>query len=192
MTKFKVMLVALAATAVVAAGQVGVAQALNCGSGTASKAILSGTFTLNFLGGGVEEDGNDPAAESGSVTVDGKGDVTGGVIRCNIGEAEYVTTISGGCYTINSDGTGFMAITTDDRVCDQRSGVDLQLAISYAGNQFQFTTQTPARHDASGRIRSGATCTAEWRCQRSLSQQSRSIRTSARSASFRSMARLPG
>jgi len=142
MVKFRAMLVALAATAVFAA-QVGVARATNCGSGTASKAILSGTYTLNFLGNNVT--GVSPLAGSGSVTLDGKGDVTGGVIRCNQFSSsnpddENDATITGGCYTINFDGTGFMAITTTDPVCGKDPGVDLQLAISFAGNQFQFSS----------------------------------------------------
>jgi hypothetical protein len=86
MIKFRVMLMALAA-AVLAVGQVGVARAqLDCvdsAPGGGSKAILSGTYTLNFLGSEFDRSGNFPIAGSGSVTVDGKGNVTGGVIRCN-------------------------------------------------------------------------------------------------------------
>jgi hypothetical protein len=145
MLKFRVMLVALAAT-VFAVGQVGVARALNCTNsapGGGSKAILSGTYTLNFLGSAWDEDGDVPVAGSGSVTLDGKGDVTGGVIRCNFDRDEIISPVTGGCYTVNTDGTAFMTIATGSDVCDEeeeKAGVDLQLAISFAGNQFQFSS----------------------------------------------------
>ena len=142
MFKFKAMLVAFVA-GVFAAGQIGVARAtLSCGSGTASKKNLKGNYTLNFSGTEYDEDGDYPFAASGSVTLDGKGNVTGGVINCNIYEEEYTSTINGGCYTINSDDTGFMTITTTgDDVCDYDTGVDLQLAISNgSGSQFQFSS----------------------------------------------------
>jgi hypothetical protein len=144
MLKFRVMLVALAAT-VFAVGQVGVARAqpncTNTSPGGGSKAIISGTYTINFLGSEWNDSGDAPLAGSGSVTVDGKGDVTGGVIRCNQFDNEWTSTITGGCYTINRDGTGFMAILTGESdVCDEDPGVDLQLAVSFAGNQFQFSS----------------------------------------------------
>jgi len=140
--------VALAATAL-AVGQVGVARATNCTDrgefGGGSPAIISGTYTINFLGSESDESGNYPVAGSGSVKVDGKGNVTGGVIRCNYDFAEYTSTIVGGCYTTDTDGTAFMAITTSDEegasgVCNFDDGVDLQLAISYGGGQFQFSS----------------------------------------------------
>jgi hypothetical protein len=144
MLKFRVMLVALAAT-VFAVGQAGVARALDCvdsAPGGGSKAILSGTYTMNFLGGLALVDGDFPTAGSGSVTVDGKGDVTGGVIRCNTEGLEVTSPITGGCYTVNRDGTAFMTISTSSSVCVSAGldGVDLQLAISFAGNQFQFSS----------------------------------------------------
>jgi hypothetical protein len=145
MLKFRVMLVALAAT-VFAVGQVGVARAFTCvdsAPGGGSPAIISGTYTINFLGSEYDDSGDAPLAGSGSVTVDGKGDVTGGVIRCNQFDSEWTSPITGGCYTVNTDGTAFMTITTnseDNGVCDFADGVDLQLAISFAGNQFQFSS----------------------------------------------------
>ena len=145
MIKFRVMLMALAA-AVLAVGQVGVARAqLDCvdsAPGGGSKAILSGTYTLNFLGSAWDEDGDVPVAGSGSVTLDGKGDVTGGVIRCNFDRDEIISPVTGGCYTVNRDGTAFMTISTSSSVCVSAGldGVDLQLAISFAGNQFQFSS----------------------------------------------------
>jgi hypothetical protein len=141
MFKFKAMLVAFVA-GVFAAGQIGVARAtLNCGSGTASKKNLKGNYTLNFSGTEYDEDGDYPFAASGSVTLDGKGNVTGGVINCNIYEEEYTSIINGGCYTVNSDDTGFMTITTTSDICDWYEGVDLHLAISNgSGSQFQFSS----------------------------------------------------
>jgi len=104
------MLMALAATAVVVAGQVGVAQAnpppLTCtngGNAAGSKAILTGNYTFSFLGDNVTA--KTPLAGSGSVTLNGAGGVTGGIIHCNQ-DGQYDTPITGGCYTINSDGTG--------------------------------------------------------------------------------------
>src|SRR5208283_819290 len=133
MLKFRVMLIALAATAGFAAGQVGVAQAspvLTCASGDAAgfKAILAGKYTFSFVGN--NDTGTSPLAGSGSVTLNGAGGVTGGIIRCNQG-TEWYSIINGGCYTINSDGTGFMAISTtgEGAVCDKHDGVDLELAI---------------------------------------------------------------
>lgn len=142
MSKFKVMLVALAA-GVFVAGQVGVAKAatLVCTSGgddAGPTGQLNGTYNFSFLGSNI--DSNSPLAGSGSVTLDGKGNVTGGVIRCNQAGAENVTPITGGCYTINSDGTGFMAIVTTTLVCGKDNGVDLQLAVGTAGKQFQFSS----------------------------------------------------
>jgi len=85
MLKFRVMLMALATTAVVAAGQVGVAQALvtctNGGDAAGSKAILTGKYTFSFLGNNVT--GVSPLAGSGSVPLNGAGVVTGGIIRCD-------------------------------------------------------------------------------------------------------------
>ena len=145
MLKVRVMLMALAATAVIAAGQVGVAQALTCtngGDAAGSKAILAGKYTFSFLGNNVTA--KSPLAGSGSVTLNGAGGVTGGVIRCNQ-DTEWDSPITGGCYSINSDGTGWMAISTTTVVCGKDDGVDLQLAIvpfinGQIGSQFQFSS----------------------------------------------------
>ncbi len=148
MLKFRFMLIALAATAVVAAGQVGVAQAkrilicTNGGDAAGSKAILAGKYTFSFLGNNVT--GVSPLAGSGSVTLNGAGGVTGGIIRCNQ-DTEWDSPIDAGCYTINSDGTGFLAISTSSSVCGKDDGVDLQLAIvpfinGLIGGEFQFSS----------------------------------------------------
>ncbi len=151
MLKFRIMLMALAATAVVAAGQVAVAQAgfpstsLTCtngGDAAGSKAILAGKYTFSFLGNNVT--GVSPLAGSGSVTLNGAGGVTGGVIRCNQ-DGQWYSTVCGGCYSINTDGTGWMAIETSSPVCNKHYGVDLQLAIvpfinGQIGSQFQFSS----------------------------------------------------
>ena len=151
MLKFRVMLMAFAATAVIAAGQVGVAHAvLNCtngGDAAGSKAILTGTYTFSFLGNNVT--GVSPLAGSGSVTLNGAGGVTGGISRCNQ-DGQWFSPITGGCYSIDSDGTGLLAITTNLAVvCGKHEGVDLDLAIvpfinGQIGGQFQFSS------DASG------------------------------------------
>jgi hypothetical protein len=153
------MLMALAAAAVVAAGQVGVAQAtvtpLTCtngGDGAGSKAILAGTYTFSFLGNNVT--GVSPLAGSGSVTLNGGGGVLGGVIRCNQ-DAEWDSPITGGCYSINSDGTGWLAITTSSVVCGKHDGVDLQLAIvpfinGLIGSEFQFSSDGNSVNSATG------------------------------------------
>ena len=66
--------------------------------------------------------------------------MTGGIIRCNQ-DGQFNTPITGGCYTINSDGTGFIAITTSLAVCGKYDGVDLQIAVSQPyGVQFQFSS----------------------------------------------------
>ncbi len=142
MRKFRVMLVALAATAVIAAGQVGVAQAvLICADGgneAGSPATLAGTYTFSFFGANVTN--VTPLAASGSVTLNGNGKVTGGIINCNQ-DGQFNTPITGGCYTINSDGTGFIAITTSLAVCGKYDGADLQIAVSQPyGVQFQFSS----------------------------------------------------
>ena len=147
MLKFRGMLMALAATAVVTAGQVAQAGAsvLICsdgGDGAGSKAILTGKYTFSFLGNNVTA--KTPLAGSGAVTLNGAGGVTGGIIRCNQ-DTEWDTPITGGCYTINSDGTGFLAITTNSPVCNKDDGVDLDLAIvpfinGQIGSQFQFSS----------------------------------------------------
>ncbi len=144
MRKFRVMLVALAATVVIAAGQVGVAQAVllqfctGGGDEAGSPATLAGTYTFSFFGANVTN--VSPLAGSGSVTLNGNGKVTGGIIRCNQ-DGQINTPITGGCYTINSDGTGFIAITTSLAVCGKYDGVDLQIAVSQPyGVQFQFSS----------------------------------------------------
>ncbi len=142
MRKFRVMLVALAATVVIAAGQVGVAQAvLICTGGgdeAGSPATLAGTYTFSFFGANVTN--VSPLAASGSVTLNGNGKVTGGVIRCNQ-DGQFNSPITFGCYTINSDGTGFMAIMTSALVCGKYAGVDLDIAVSQPyGIQFQFSS----------------------------------------------------
>jgi len=44
-----------------------------------------------------------------------------------------------------------MAISTDDNdVCDEEPGVDLQLAISFAGNQFQFSSDASETNSDTG------------------------------------------
>ncbi len=159
MLKVRVMLMALAATVVVAAGQVGVAQAVpvctNGGDDAGSTAILRGTYTFSFLGNNVT--GVSPLAGSGSVTLNGAGGVVAtGTINCNH-TGQYNTPITGGCYTINSDGTGFMAILTSSPVCNRYDGVDLQLAIipyinSVIGGEFQFSSNgsNPAVNSLTG------------------------------------------
>ena len=144
MRKFRVMLMALAATAVIAASQVGVAQAvvvLICADGgneAGSPATLAGTYTFSFFGANVTN--VTPLAASGSVTLNGNGKVTGGIINCNQ-DGQFNTPITGGCYTINSDGTGFIAITTSLAVCGKYDGADLQIAVSQPyGVQFQFSS----------------------------------------------------
>src|SRR5208282_441237 len=144
MFKFRVMLMALAATAVIAASQVGVAQAvvvLICADGgneAGSPATLAGTYTFTFSGANVTN--ATPLAASGSVTLNGNGKVTGGIINCNQ-DGQWNTPITGGCYTINSDGTGFIAITTSLAVCGKYDGADLQIAVSQPyGVQFQFSS----------------------------------------------------
>lgn len=158
MLKFRVMLMAFAATVVVVAGQVGAAQAvLTCtggGDDLGSTAILAGTYTFAFLGNNVT--GVSPLSGSGSVTLNGAGRVVGGEINCNQ-DGEYITSITGGCYTINSHGTGFMAITTNNPVCNKDNGVDLRLAIvpfinGQIGGQFQFSSSgnNPAVNSLTG------------------------------------------
>jgi len=138
MSKFKLMLVALAA-GVFVAGQVGVAKASDCGGGTVSPGLLTGNYTLSFQG--INDAANSPFAGSGSIHLDGKGNVIAGIINCNFSGTEYHSTISGGCYSINSDGTGFMEIaTTEDVVCGKAADVNLQLAIVSGGRQFQFSS----------------------------------------------------
>jgi hypothetical protein len=169
MLKFRVMLVALAATAVIAAGQVGVAQAsppppvLICtggglvpGDDAGSPATLAGTYTFNFLGANVT--GVPPIAGTGSVTLNGNGKVTGGVIRCNQDNTEWDARITGGCYTINSDGTGFIAIVEQYLFCGTSNGaghfdgVDLQIAVSQPGGvQFHFSSDGNAVNSETGR-----------------------------------------
>jgi len=152
------MLMALAATAVLAAGQVGVAHAspvLTCtngGDAAGSKAILAGKYTFSFLGNNVT--GVSPLAGSGSVTLNGAGGVLGGVIRCNQ-DTEWDSPINGGCYSINSDGTGWLAITTSSLVCGKHDGVDLQLAIvpfinGLIGSEFQFSSDGNSVNSATG------------------------------------------
>ncbi len=159
MLKFRVMLMAFAATVVVAAGQVGVTQASPApicvsplGNGAGSKAILTGTYTFSFLGNNVT--GVSPLAGSGSVTLNGAGGVTGGIIRCNQ-DGEYVTPIIGGCYSINSDGTGWLAIQAPGEVCGKDANVDLEIAIvpfinGQIGGQFQFSSDGGDSNSATG------------------------------------------
>jgi hypothetical protein len=154
MAKFKLMLVAFA-VAMFAASRVSLAaRGPDCTGGEPGggpQNAISGTYTMSFIGSLAGFEGDYPIAGSGSVTVDGKGNVTGGVIRCNFHDLEWTSPITGGCYTINTDLTGFMTIRTSENVCERDpGGVDLQLAVSYAGNQFQFSSDASGANSSTG------------------------------------------
>lgn len=131
MVKNKYRWLILMATVGIWASAAGLAYAVpTCPTGTSNN-LLSGTYTFNFFGSQFY-DPSHPVAGSGSFTVDGAGHVkAAGKINCNT-EGEFTSSITGGCYAVFADGTGFMSLATNPKVCSTPydSGVDLQLSVT--------------------------------------------------------------
>ncbi len=109
--------------------------------GSRNPAILNGTFVFSFLGGYDVQDEGHTKAGTGSITFDGRGNISGGVIHCNDNQTEYNSTITGGKYSVNLDGTGFAAVVTATKVCDgDGNGIDLQLTVGAGGSRLRFAT----------------------------------------------------
>ena len=113
--------------------------------GNSSGGVIRGTYTFHF-NGGVTNDTSSRASGVGTITFDGGSHVTGGIIQCDKGAAQRSSAITGGSYSVNSDGSGYVTINTatsgpnSDTVCAEQHGVDLYLGIANSGKKIHFAT----------------------------------------------------
>ncbi len=130
-----------------------------CPSGNA---IATGNIrgTYNFaLGGNIANDAaNGPVAGTGYFSVDGNGNVISGFILLNCQGENTGVFATGGCYSINGDGTGFMSLALSGSVCSfssgppfsTDSGVDLDLAVN--ANTVSFSSDASDRNFNTGAL----------------------------------------
>jgi len=118
------------------ASAIGFAQAVTCPPGSKSAALrITGPYKFTFAGSQYHDPGN-PVVGTGTFVSDGHGNITGGTLNLNCFVFQS-TTVVGGCYSLNADGTGFMSLALSDYFCtlfDQ--GVDLDLAVNSLGVLF--------------------------------------------------------
>ncbi len=106
--------------------------------GNRNPSILSGTYGLNFSGGHSEQGTGHRVVGSGSLILDGAGHVTGGILYCNHDLEQFDAPVTGGSYSVNNDGTGYMTIDTSSDVCGGDHGVDLTLTVVSGGSKVLF------------------------------------------------------
>ncbi len=108
--------------------------------GNGNPGVINATYAFSF-NGGVADDTAARASGAGTIAFDGRGDVlAGGIINCQKGTSEYNSTITGGGYSVNLDGSGYVTISTSSAVCGEQDGVDLFLAITTGGKIIHFAT----------------------------------------------------
>ncbi len=129
----------LAAAMVISVCAVGVANATSLPAGNRNPAILSGSYGYNFSGGDADQGSGNIAVGSGTIKFDGRGNVISGIVNCNNG-GEFTSNITGGAYTVNNDGTGFITINTDTEVCGDQPGIDLRISIVNGGARVLLST----------------------------------------------------
>ena len=129
--------------------------------GNRSPGLANGTYGFNF-NGGVTTDTSSRASGSGTITFDGEGDVTGGIIHCDKGANEQNSAITGGSYSLNNDGSGYVTINTatsgpnSDPVCAEANpspqyGVDLFIAVTGSGKKIHFATDGSSNFYTTGK-----------------------------------------
>ncbi len=102
--------------------------------GNRNPAYLNGTFGFQF--NGASENEFHSISGVGTITFDGRGNVVaGGIIRCNdlVSPAQFNSPITGGSYSLNTDGSGYVTINAGGYVCDEDLGVDLNINVVNGG-----------------------------------------------------------
>ncbi len=113
--------------------------------GNGNPGVINATYAFSF-NGGVADDTAARASGAGTISFDGRGDVLAGIIHCQKGTSQYNSAITGGGYSVNLDGSGYVTISTatsgpnSDDVCGEQHGVDLFLAITTGGKIIHFAT----------------------------------------------------
>lgn len=109
--------------------------------GNGKPTLLFGTYGFNF-NGGESDDATFRASGSGSITFDGGGNVTGGIIHCNNLGREVDSTILGGSYSVNRDGTGYVTVdvSSSEKICGEDKGLDLTVSVVSGGTKFLFAS----------------------------------------------------
>ncbi len=114
--------------------------------GNRNPALLNGTFGFSF-NGGYFSDSTVRASGAGTITFDGRGNVVGGIIKCDIYGGQWNSAITGGSYSVNLDGSGYVTIDTahsgpnDANVCNAfNAGVDLFISVVSGGTKIHFAT----------------------------------------------------
>jgi len=119
------------------ASAIGLAQAVTCPPGTKDAAPrITGPYKFTFAGSQYYDPGN-PVVGTGTFISDGHGNITRGTLNLNCFVYQSTVTITGGCYSLNADGTGFMSLALSDYFCTLFDlGVDLDLAVNNLGILF--------------------------------------------------------
>ncbi len=141
----RVQLIGLLAMAAMVAATVAMA-AGTLPPGNRNPALLNGTFGFSF-NGGFYNDTTARASGAGTITFDGRGNVVGGIIHCDENTGQRDSAITGGRYSVNLDGSGYVTINTalsgpnDDYVCNTgNAGVDLFISVVSGGAKIRFAT----------------------------------------------------
>ena len=109
--------------------------------GNGSPALLSGTYDYNFSGGNFNYTGGaSRMVGAGTIAFDGRGNVTGGTIHCNVVRGEFAAKIISGQYIVNKDGTGFMTLNMSAAVCAGLDGIDLDFGTTSGGAEILFAS----------------------------------------------------
>lgn len=107
--------------------------------GDRSPTLLKGTYGFNFVSH--FQVNQAPGGGNGTLVLDGKGNVTGGAAHCNIEGIETDANVTGGKYSLNHDGSGYMTINTDHQFCYTGiNGIDLKVSVVHRGAKFLFSS----------------------------------------------------
>ena len=119
------------------ASAAGFAQVVTCPPGSKATAFrITGPYKFTFAGSQYTDAGN-PIIGTGTFVSDGNGNITGGTLNLNCDTSQATYTVTAGCYSLNTDGTGFMSLALSDYFCGIFDvGVDLDLAVNSLGVLF--------------------------------------------------------
>lgn len=111
-----------------------------------SNAAVSGTYSVNLIA----ISGNSAFTDTGTMTFDGNGNITGGKLTIYGFSTPCPVTVSG-TYSINTDASGTAApvLTPDPGTCTLAPGLQFKLEAAQAGETVYFT-ETDGNGLASG------------------------------------------
>ena len=108
-------------------------------SGNGNPGPLYGTWGFSFVGAFKAD--HAPGSGNGTFVLDGKGNVTGGAVHCNIEGVQTDAKITGGKYSVSTDGSGYMTINTNSQFCDTGiDGIDLKFSIVDNNDKILFSS----------------------------------------------------